>query len=153
MKSVRPTIHEAQPGARDQVFDGAGDEDLAGRGARRHPGTDVDRDASDAVVHQFALARVDPGPDLDPERADAVADGTGAADRARWSVEGREEAVPCRLDFSAPMPFEFPPHDPVVLVEKRVPGTVAQRRGPFGRAYDVGEEHGGEHAVDLRHRP
>jgi len=33
---VRATIHEAQARARDQVPDGAGDEDLTGCGAARH---------------------------------------------------------------------------------------------------------------------
>src|SRR5205823_12374200 len=94
---VGSTIYEAQARARDQVLHGAGDEDLAGRGARRHPGPDVDGNAPHIVAHQLALARVQPGPDLDPERADAFANGAGAADRARRSVKRREEAVAYRL--------------------------------------------------------
>ena len=43
---VRATIHEAQARARDQVPDGAGDEDLTGCGAAQPPGTNVDRDAA-----------------------------------------------------------------------------------------------------------
>src|SRR5262249_62426301 len=96
---------------------------------------------------------MEPGSDLDPERTDAVADGAGAANRPRWSIERRQEAVPHRLDLSASMPFEFPPYDAVVRVEDRAPRTIAQRRGALGRADDGGEEHSGEHAGDLRNRP
>src|SRR5882724_10673050 len=101
---VGATIHEAQARAGDQILHGAGDEDLAGRGARRHPSPDVDGNAPHIVAHQLALARVQPGPDLDPERADAFANGAGAADRARRSVKRREEAVAYRLHFATAEP-------------------------------------------------
>ncbi len=41
-----PRSIEAQARARDQVPDGAGDEDLTGCGAAQPPGTNVDRDAA-----------------------------------------------------------------------------------------------------------
>jgi hypothetical protein len=138
-EDVRAPLHEAQAGARNQILDGARDEHLASRGARRYPGADVDGDASHVVVaHQLALAGVQPRPDFDPQRADAVADGAGAANRPRGAVEGGEEAVPRGVDLSAPMPFELPPHDPVMGVEEGAPWTVAQCRGALGRAHDVG---------------
>jgi hypothetical protein len=57
------------------------------------------------------------------------------------------------VSTSSAIPLEFPPHDPVMRVEEGAPWTVGQCRGALGRAYDVGEEHGGEDAVDFRDRP
>src|SRR5262249_46626592 len=149
VEAVHPTIDEAQARARHQILHGAGNEDLGGCGGRHYPGSDVHGDPPHVVPHQLTLARVEPGPDLDPQGADPIADGAGATDCPRGAVEGRKEAVPHRPDFSTPMPFEFPSDNRMVRVEECAPRTVAQRRGPVRRAHDVGEEDGGEHAVEL----
>ena len=39
------------------------------------------------------------------------------------------------------------------VLEQLAPAAVAELDGPLGRADDVGEEDGGQHAVGLRHRP
>src|SRR5262250_474970 len=149
-KVVLATIREPQAGACHQVLHGAGDQHLGGCGSRHYPGSDVHGDPPDVVLHQLAFTRVESGPDLNPQGTDRIADGAGAADCPRGAIEGREEAVPHRLDLSTPMPFEFPSYYPIVRIEECAPRTVAQRRGPLRRAHDVGEEDGGKHAVELR---
>ena len=128
---MHATLYEAQARVRHQVLHGTGDEHLGGAGGCSDPGADVDGDGSDVVVHQLALARVEPGPDLDPQRTDPVADGAGATDRPRRAIEGCEEAVRDGVCLTAPMPFEFPPDDPVVRVEDR------QARSPSVAARSV----------------
>src|SRR5439155_9429264 len=134
-------------------FTGAGDEDLAGRGARRHPSPDVDGNAPHIVAHQLALASVQPGPHLDPERADAIADGAGAADRARRSVKRREEAVAYRLYFATAEPPELAADERVVVGEQVAPPLVAHLGGTGGRADDVREQDRGQDAVEFAGGP
>jgi len=57
-----------------------------------------------------------------------------------------EHAVARRLHEAAAVRLHVAAHDRVVLVEERPPAAVAECRGPLGRAHDVGEAHGGEHA-------
>src|SRR5690242_5528490 len=92
-------------------------------------------------------------PDVDPERADAVADDGRTVDRARGTVESREEAVPDGPDLATPVACELATDEAMVRVEKGPPVTVAARRRLLGRADDVGEEDGREHPIASRSEP
>ena len=45
------------------------------------------------------------------------------------------------------MPLHLLAHELVVPFEQGTPAGIAQLCGALGRAHDVGEQHGGEHAV------
>ena len=94
-----------------------------------------------------------PGPDLEPQLADAVADRDRTADRAGRAVERREEPVADDLDLVAAEPLELTAHDPVVVGQQGLPADVAELGRPLGRADDVGEQDGRQHASRLRRRP
>ena len=90
---MRAAIGELEIGPRDEIADGARDQDLIGFGKARHPGRDMDRDPADIVALDLDLAGMHAAPDIEVERARRVDDARAAADRARRSVEGREEPV------------------------------------------------------------
>src|SRR5262249_7758392 len=98
---VGAAIAEPQARACDEVLHGAGYQDLVRRGERRDARADVHRDSDDALARELALAGVQPRAQLEAHRAHALAHGDGAADGARRTVEGREEAVTGAVDLAA----------------------------------------------------
>jgi hypothetical protein len=57
-------------------------------------------------------------------------------------VEGRQQAVPGRVDIAAPVPFDLPAREMVVPGEESRPAGIADFGQPLGRADDVGEQDG-----------
>ena len=141
------------PGADDEVLHGARDEHLARAGERRDARAEMDGQPGDVVRQDLDLADVDAGPDLEPELPDAVADRDRAADRAGRAVERREEPVADDLDLVAAEPLELATDDAVVVGEQGLPADVAELGRPLGRADDVGEQDGRQHASRLGRRP
>jgi hypothetical protein len=94
-----------------------------------------------------------PGPDVDAEVAHRFGHGEGAADGPGRSVERGQEPVPGGVHLAAPAPGEEPPDPSVVGGQEPLPSPVAELGRPRGRAYDVGEQHGGEHPIELRLLP
>jgi hypothetical protein len=65
------------------------------------PSTYDHRDAADLAINRLDLARMHARTDLDPERLYGLNDRLRASDRPSGPVEGREEAVPGRVDLLA----------------------------------------------------
>ena len=84
-----------------------------------------------------------------PSGPQRVPDGDRASHRPPGPVEGGEDAVAGGLDQRALERCHERGHRPVVLVEQVAPAAVADPGGELGRADDVGEQHGGQHPVDL----
>ena len=150
---VHPAVVEREPRADHEVLDRARREHLAGARFAHHAGADVDRDPGDVAAHELALAGVQPGADVKAEPTGLIDDFGGAAHAAGRPVERREKAVADRLDLGPAPPHERRAHHRVVLAEELPPRPVPEARGVLGRADDVGEHHGREHAVDLLGRP
>src|SRR5215203_2163796 len=93
LQLVLTAVVEFDSRARDEVFDGRGDKDLARRGEPGDPGADRDGDPRDLVVVQLALARVQSRAQLQPKLANLVGHRLRAADRPGRAVERGEEAV------------------------------------------------------------
>src|SRR6185436_2522233 len=113
------------------------------------PRTGVDRNASDGFAGALALACVHADPYVEPEVVYGGAEGRGAPDGARRPVERGEEAVAAVVQRLTAMPRDLPADDGVMPVEQLAPGAIAEGRSALRRADDVGEEHRGEHAVDV----
>jgi hypothetical protein len=90
---------------------------------------------------------MEPGADVEPELLDRLADATRAPDRAGGPVEAREEAVARRVELAASVARQLAADQAVVRRQELSPAAVAELCGPGRRAHDVGEEHGGEHAL------
>src|SRR5262249_60673265 len=75
LQRVVTAIVELDSRPRDQVPDGAGDQDLARPGDPQHPCPDVDRDADQLAAAFLALARVNARPDVQADPAQVLADG------------------------------------------------------------------------------
>ena len=86
-------IREVQTRPRHQVLDGAGDQDLVGRGLARDPGGERHGDAAHPLVAQLAFAGVQPGPGGEAEVPGRVGDRFRAADGPGRPVERRYDAV------------------------------------------------------------
>ena len=100
-----------------EILDGAGDEHFACTGQPAYARGDMNGDTADIAVEQLAFASVKTRTDLQPELGKSVADRGGAADAARWAVEGREEAVTGALDLASAEALEFSADDSVVAFE------------------------------------
>src|SRR5881392_3213510 len=70
-------------------------------------------------------------------------------DRARRTVERREEPVTGGVDFVPAKSLQLAPDDGMVALEEVSPRAVAERPRAVRRADDVGEHHGREHAVGV----
>jgi hypothetical protein len=119
-------ILERESGAGDKILDGARDENLGRLSARRHTGTDVDRDAPDVVPVELDLAGVKPDAHVDTEIAHRARDGERAPDGPRRPVERRQEPVAKRLDLAPPVPGQRRAHKPVVVCKVLPPGSIAE---------------------------
>src|SRR5262249_4316775 len=122
-------------------------EHLAWSGQRSHAGADDHGDAAELLSDDLALARVQAGPDLEAEVAHRALDRGRAADRADRAVEGREEAVPGRVELAALKAVELRADDPMVTLDEVRPGPVAQLDSPDRRVDDVREQDRREHGV------
>jgi hypothetical protein len=123
---VYSAVVERQPGAADEVANGAGNEDLGGSSERADAGADVDCDAADVVAHLLHLAGMESGSDLDAEGFDRVDHGLGAAHRSRRAVKRREKAVACGSDFDASVSLQQGAHQAVMAFQELPPRVVAQ---------------------------
>src|SRR5262249_618196 len=90
---------------------------------------------------------------IDPEGLGGLGDGLGAMDGARRAVETGQKPIPGRLDLLTAEAAQFVADCSVVRVQKGAPPPVAFRRDSLGGRDDVGEEYGGQNAVDLPRRP
>jgi hypothetical protein len=126
---VLATVLERQPGARDEVLDGARHEHLPGLRVPGDARADVDREPGELLPDALALSRVDPGPDREAERPDPLADRPSARDRAGGAVEAREEAVPGGVELDAAVARELAPDELVVPLQQLPPRAVAQLGG------------------------
>ena len=106
----------------------------------------------DGTIIKFHFARVHARADLYPEVADRRTDRLRTPDRASRTVEGREDAVARGVHVAAPVTFDLYTSALVVTREDGTPLGIAHRASFLGRANDVGEQHGGEHAVEICRR-
>ncbi len=116
---------------------------------RHHPRTDVDGQPAHVALACLQLTRVQAGANADPESPHPPADRRRAADAPSRAVEGGEEAVAGVLDLLAAMARELTSDQVVVALKQLVPSTIAHLRRSLDGAADVGEEHGGQHAIGL----
>ena len=152
-KWCSPRSSNAIFGSHDEVLDRGGHEGLAGVGLGHDARAEVDRDASDVALDEVDLPRVQARSHVDADSSEALVDRFGASDGASGSVEGREESVTRRLHLSSFEPVERPTDELVMLGEELAPSGVSDLGRAVGRADDIGEEHGREHAVVPRSRP
>jgi hypothetical protein len=107
----------------------------------------VHREAANVVASEFDLTGVAPGADIQAEVADGCAERLGAADGPGGPVEGRQQAVAGGVDVAAPVPFDLPARQVIMLGEEIGPAGVAELGQPLGGPDDVGEQDGGKDAV------
>jgi hypothetical protein len=85
----------------------------------------VHRKASDSLARELDFSGVHARPHFDAEVTDAIANATGAANRAGWAVEGRQESIACSIDLAAAEASEFFPDQGMMPPEKFPPGAIA----------------------------
>ena len=90
-----------------------------------------------------------PGAHLETDSAHKGVDRRGTADRPRRAVEGGQEPIAGGIDLAALEALELLSNERVMPFEQVTPAPVAEPRRLLGRADDVGEEDGCEHAVRL----
>src|SRR5918992_1227765 len=105
------------------------------------------RDALQLTLAAILEGDARAGTDLDAERRDGIGQRHRAPDGAGRRLEGREEAVPGRLDLAPPKALQLGADEPVVLVEEIPPPPVAHRGGEGRGLDDVGEQQRGEDAI------
>src|SRR5215467_4112522 len=152
LEFVLAALAERDAGARDEILDRAGDQDFVGTRQGTDASGDVDGETGEIVAADFALSRVQARSHIDPEGLGGFGDGLGAMNGARRAVEAGQKTIPGRLDLLTAEAAQFVADCSVVRVQKGAPPLVAFRRGSLGGRDDVGEEYGGQNAVDLSRR-
>src|SRR5206468_7722570 len=117
---------------------------------RGDAGSDMHRNADNAVTCELALAGVQPSAYLKSQRVYPFADGTRATYRAGRAVEGGKQAVTGSVHLAAAKSGQLFSHHRVPVVAQLSPSRITHLRCALGRAHDVGEHDGGKHAVRLR---
>ena len=97
---------------------------------RRDARGDMDGDALHFVRGNFDLAGMQAAADLQAERLNRLGDGLRATHGARRAIEGGEKPVSQRFHLIAAGAREFPPHDPMMRVQKIAPAVPPPWRGP-----------------------
>jgi hypothetical protein len=144
---VHAAVREPQPAAGDDVAHGRGHEDLTRTREARQPCGDVHRHPAEPAVIELALARVDAGADLEAEVGDLVVERACERHRVAGDAEGRQEAVPCRIDLATAEPRQPIPEPCVVGPKHLRPGPVTELAHPAGRVDDVREQERREDAM------
>src|SRR5262245_43083866 len=152
LELVLAALVEPDAGARDEILDRAGDQDFVGTRQGTDASGDVDGETGEIVGADFALSRVQARSHIDPEGLGGFVDGLGAMNGARRAVEAGQKTIPGRLDLLTAEAAQFVADCAIVRVQKGAPPLVAFRRGSLGGRDDVGEEYGGQNAVDLSRR-
>ena len=132
LQGVHAEILELDAGASDQILDRAGDE-YVGSPEVGDPRRDVHGDATDIARLQLDLAGVEAAPHCDAQWPHRLRDRRSAADRAGWSVKGRQKPIAKIFDLLSAKADELLTHRIVVPVEQSAPLAVAQFGGAFGR--------------------
>jgi hypothetical protein len=122
---VAAAIVELDLGARDEILDGLGDQDLARGGETGHAGTDVNGQPGELVPDALAFTSMDAGADLQAELRHAPDDLARARDRSRGPVEAREEPVSGGVDLDPPVALELAAHERVMPLKELAPPAVA----------------------------
>ena len=122
-----------------------------GVGERRDARADVDGDALDARLGELDLARVQPGADLEAERRERASRIAHAQRTARAGPSNvARNPSPVDPDLLAAVALELASRTSRWWSASSCrPAPVAELGGALGRADDVGEEHGREHAIGL----
>ena len=97
-------------------------------------------DSTWRVIYSLELASVHPCADRQSELAEAGNDGAHATNRTSWTVECRQEAVPCSVDLLAGVSRQFGAGDSVVGCEKLSAGSVSEALHRARRTDDVRDE-------------
>src|SRR6266480_1148026 len=114
-------IDEFDPRSHHQIFDRPGHQHLTRLRYGSHPRRDVNRNAAEVIPDQLALACMKSGPDLDAEFARLPNDRARAVNRARGTVETREEAIPGLLYLAAAEALELRANERVVAFANLAP--------------------------------
>src|SRR6516225_2998842 len=100
-------------------------------------------------AHHLAFTGMNASTDPDTKRLDRVRNRPTTSHRTRRSIECCQKSVACRIDLAPAMTLELLAHEKVVLIEKLFPRPVTDFACSLGCVHDVGEQHGGEHAIML----
>jgi hypothetical protein len=147
LELVGPMVFEGDSGSGDEVFDGAGCEDLVCACECGDPGANVHRDSPVVVTAYLAFAGMDACAYVESDGPGGVDDCLGAMYGARGTVEGRKEAIARCADLASAELAEAVAHQRVVAVELLAPPLVAELGDPLRRSNNVGEQDGREDAV------
>src|SRR5215471_9707838 len=108
--------------------------------------------ADEVLSFVLNLTRVHPNLHLKPEFLHGLANGTGAADCAGRTIEGREEAVSDCIHLVPSVMGQYPADEHPVLDQDLAPVAIAQRHQAFSGTSNVGEQDGRQHAFPRRAR-
>ena len=107
----------------------------------------MDGDADKLVADLLAFPGVQAAAHAHTDSTHLVANRDGAANGARGCIERSQKPIARSVDLAPLEAGELIAHDPVVQHKLLAPRCVAELGQAFGRADDVGEQDGREHAI------
>src|SRR2546421_363124 len=148
-----PAIAELEARPDDEIFDGAGDEHLAGLGRLHHARSYVQGDASRTAIADLTLTCVHARTNPKPKVEELVAHVERAADSPGRPVEDGCDAALARVDLAARIPRESRTHDGMMAVDKLAPALVAEPDRVRTGLSHVRAQDGRQHRVRRRRGP
>ena len=143
---------KCKPGPRQQGLGGGRDEHLARLRNARYACGLMDGEAAHIVAYELDLASVNPGANRDTEIIDRGGNRPGASNRACWPVEDGKKSIAGSMNLASAKLIELEPHLAVMRQQQLAPGGIPEPLKLRSRVHDIGEEHGGEHAIPISRR-
>src|SRR6516225_3212429 len=109
----------------------------------------MDGNPTKLFAHHLAFAGMNASADPETKRLDSVDNRPATSHRTRRSIECRQKSIACRINLATAMTLELLAHEKVMLIEKLFPCPVTDFACSLGCVHDIGEQHGGEHAIML----
>ena len=151
-KTDRAEGSEAEICTGREIPDGSRHHDLSRASLAEYSRCHVNADPPDISIEDLDLSCVDRGPYPESRASERLDKSKRAPKGTRWCVEGRQDAVPSRLDKASTELRDFRPSDAVVSFHELPPDSVTHGCSPPGRVHNIREEDGCEDAVGVLRR-
>jgi hypothetical protein len=116
---------------------------------RHDASSSVNRDASHVAISQFDLPRVKTRSKRQTDLLGGSFERQGTADRATWTIKGRQNAITGSLDQIASVLLDHLPGDLIVTVKHMAPRKIARGDGAACRVDNVSEQDGSQNTFNI----
>ena len=107
------------------------------------------RQSREVIAHQIALSSVQTATYIKIERTHSIKHGDGTANGAERRVESGKEPVAGGVDLATAILLQHVANLGIECLQQVPRCVITQRGSALGRAFNIGEQHGGKHQLEI----